>query len=442
LKVVHVPFCFHPDRVGGTEVYVDALSREQLARGTDVVVAAPAIDDAAYTIDGLRVRRFASGPVEDLMTLYGAGDRLASLAFGAILDDEQPDIVHVHAFTSAVSVRTIAEAQRRGIGVVFTYHTPTVSCQRGTLLLHGRGVCDGTLRVQRCAECGLGALGAGRAASAVLSRVPTAVGSACTDLHLGGARFWTGVRYPHLVKTQHAALRTLLERVQRIVALCDWSRDLLVRNGVAADKIVVSRHGLAPYPSFTTEAPSTGPLRVAFLGRLHPTKGPDLLIRAVQLLSTVDIDLHLFGIVQPGDEPYADELRRLADRDPRIVFEQPVAPHQVVDVLHGFDALAVPSQWLETGPLVVLEAFAAQRPVIGSRLGGIAELVRDRIDGLLVQYDSVTDWARALRCLAEDRALLNRLRDQVQRPRDMRAVGDDMKSIYVDIASRSNVVAA
>ncbi len=444
MKILHVPFCFQPDPVGGTEVYVDALAREQLTHGTEVVVAAPAADDATYAIDGLRVRRFATGPVRDLTTLYGGGDRLASLAFGAILDDEQPDVVHLHAFTSAVSVRTVAEARRRGIGVVFTYHTPTVSCQRGTLLLHGREVCDGALRVQRCAQCGLEGLGAGRAASVVLSHVPTGVGSACGDLHLGGSRFWTGVRYRHLVKGQHAALRTFLERVERIVTLCDWSTDLLVRNGVAREKIFLCRHGLASMSDFTPNAsPSrtTGPLRVAFLGRLHPTKGPDLLIRAVQMLSTVDVDLHLFGIVQPGEEPYATSLRDLADRDPRIVFEQPVPPHQVVDVLRGFDALAVPSQWLETGPLVVLEAFAARIPVIGSRLGGVAELVRDRVDGLLVHHDSVTDWARALRCLAEDRGLLNRLREQVRRPRDMRAVSADLHAVYADITSQSSAVA-
>lgn len=447
MKVLHVPFCFRPDQVGGTEVYVEALAREQLARGVQVVVAAPAREDAAYSIDGLTVRRFATGPVQELSTLYGAGDPAASAALGTILDDEQPDVVHLHAFTSAVSVRSIAEAHRRGIGVVFTYHTPTVSCQRGTLLLHGREVCDGLLHVQRCSECGLEGLGAGRAASVVLSRVPTVVGGACADLHLGGSRFWTGIRYSHLVKHQHAALRLLLERVQRIVALCDWSRDLLVRNGVPAENIVVSRHGLASVPesstitSTITRERRAGPLRVGFLGRLHPTKGPDLLISAMQLLSPVDIELHLFGIVQPGDEHYADHLRHLADTDPRIIFEPAVSAQEVIDVLQTFDVLAVPSQWLETGPLVVLEAFAAGIPVIGSRLGGIAELVRNGVDGLLAEYDSATDWARALRCLAEDRPLLQRLREQVRPPRSMRAVCEEMQSIYADITSPPAAVA-
>ncbi|MBV9600325.1 MAG: glycosyltransferase, partial [Chloroflexi bacterium] len=427
MKVLHVPFCFRPDRVGGTEVYVENLAHEQLARGMQVVIAAPAADNAAYAMDGLEVRRFATGPIDGLTALYGAGDPVASATFGAILDDEQPDVVHLHAFTSAVSVRSVDEARRRGLGVVFTYHTPTVSCQRGTLLLHGREVCDGELLVQRCAECALEGLGAGRLGSQVLSRLPTVVGAACADFALGGFRLWTGVQYTHLVKTRHAAVRVMLARVQRVVVLCEWSRQLLVRNGVAAEKIVTCRHGLTfedrPQLAATRRSSS---LRVAFFGRLHPTKGADVLIRAVRQLVDVELELHVFGVEQPGDERYARRIRQLAGDDGRIVFEPAIPSEQVIPTLREFDLLGVPSQWLETGPLVVLEAFAARTPVIGSNLGGIAELVRDGVDGLLVQPGSVADWASALRRLAEDPALRERLRLNVRPPRDMRAVSEDM----------------
>jgi glycosyltransferase involved in cell wall biosynthesis len=442
VKIVHVPFCFRPDRVGGTEVYVQALAHEQLARGTDVVVAAPGVDNASYAIDGIQVRRFRTGPITNLETLYGAGDEVASRAFGSILDLERPQVVHLHAFTSAASLRTVEEAQRRGIGVVFTYHTPTVSCERGTLLWHGREVCDGTLHVQRCAECALDGLGAGRFGSALFSRVPTEVGGACARMGLSGSRVWTGVQFPHLVSRHHDAVRELMARVQKIVVLCDWSRDVLVRNGVSAEKIVMCRHGLAT----SDDVPriprrKSGPLRVAFLGRVHPTKGLDVLIRAVRLLADVALELHVFGVEQPGDERYARELRRLADGDSRIVFEPAIPSERAIETLQEFDLLAVPSQWLETGPLVVLEAFAAGTPVIGSRLGGVAELVRDGVDGLLVRHDSLGDWAHMLRRLAADPVLLQRLREGVRPPRRMRDVSDDMLSLYAEVASNLETVA-
>ena len=59
MRVVHVPYCFFPDPVGGTEVYVDALAREQQARGVDTLIAAPGPRDTSYLHDGVAVRRFA-----------------------------------------------------------------------------------------------------------------------------------------------------------------------------------------------------------------------------------------------------------------------------------------------------------------------------------------------------------------------------------------------
>jgi glycosyltransferase involved in cell wall biosynthesis len=85
---------------------------------------------------------------------------------------------------------------------------------------------------------------------------------------------------------------------------------------------------------------------------------------------------------------------------------------------------------------VVLEAFAAGVPVIGSRLGGIAELIRDGIDGMLVEAESVAAWTEAIRRLDEDRAMLERLRRGVRPPRTMDDVADDMMEVYRRLLGR------
>jgi glycosyltransferase involved in cell wall biosynthesis len=159
MKVVQVPFCFAPDPFGGTEVFVTNLAGDLRGLGVDAVVAAPSETSRAYSIDGLWVRRFATGEVTEVAQLYGQGDELAAAEFAKILDEETPDVVHLHAFTSAVSLRLVRAAKSRAIPVVFTYHTPTVSCQRGTLLLWGKSFCDGKLAVSRCAGCTLDGLG-------------------------------------------------------------------------------------------------------------------------------------------------------------------------------------------------------------------------------------------------------------------------------------------
>jgi glycosyltransferase involved in cell wall biosynthesis len=91
----------------------------------------------------------------------------------------------------------------------------------------------------------------------------------------------------------------------------------------------------------------------------------------------------------------------------------------------------VPSQWLETGPLVVMEAFDAGIPVIGSALGGISELVRDGVDGLLITPPTSTDaWRDILIDVCQNPDLIVRLRKGIRRQRHMSRVATEMTDIY------------
>jgi glycosyltransferase involved in cell wall biosynthesis len=79
---------------------------------------------------------------------------------------------------------------------------------------------------------------------------------------------------------------------------------------------------------------------------------------------------------------------------------------------------------------VVLEAFAAGIPVLGSDLGGIAELVEHEVDGLLVEPASPEAWGGALRRVLDDPDLLTRLRRGVRPPRRMGQVAEEMLAVY------------
>ena len=71
-------------------------------------------------------------------------------------------------------------------------------------------------------------------------------------------------------------------------------------------------------------------------------------------------------------------------------------------LLQNAMAVAMPSRGWEAFPLVVLEAFAAGRPVLGSDIPGLADVVVDGTTGLLVDAESIADWAAALRRVRED----------------------------------------
>jgi glycosyltransferase involved in cell wall biosynthesis len=437
MKVIHIPFCFYPDPSGGTEVYVKSLALRQQQYGANVVIAAPGKETSSYEYFGLPVRRFAiSNEVTDLGALYGEGDVKTAGAFSEILDEERPDVVHMHAFTREVSLLALREARRRGIKVIFTYHTPTVSCLRGTLLRWGAEVCDGSLDARACAACMLHSLGMSKTGSVIMGNLPKFVGGLAGSAGLSGG-LWTAVRMSNLVALRHGAFQALMKEADQVVALCQWTKDLLIRNSVPVEKITVSRHGILTNNPRTEildgedRRQAATPVRIAFLGRMDRTKGPDILIRALRSLPEAPVELHLYGIVQdPSSNDYLNQLRELAGTDPRVSLLPAVPGEQVVSLLQGYHLLAVPSRWLETGPLVVLEAFAAGTPVIGSNLGGIAELIEHEVNGMLVETDSVEAWSQALQRCHEDQALLEELRRGISAPRDMSVVAQEMLRLY------------
>jgi glycosyltransferase involved in cell wall biosynthesis len=431
MKILHLVFSYPPDPPGGTEVYVHQLSRDLADLGVDSVVAAPASADEGYEDQGVRVRRFASTRgVLPLDVLYGGADPVAMQAFSRLLAVEQPDVLHQHAVTAACSVEAARMAKACGIPVVLTYHTPTVTCERGTLLEDGMAPCDGRLDVRRCTACRLTSLGVSRPAADVLARVPVMAGSAIGGLGRQGA-VWTALRMTKLMASRHAATRELLTDVaDRIVALSPWTVALLERNHVRPPRVVLVPHGVPPL----TARPSgrAAAIRVAHLGRIDPVKGTALLVHALRQSPDAILTLDIYGVVQSdADGQQLSAARAAASGDDRIRFLPPLPHDLMVRRLADYDAVAIPSQWCETGPLVVLEAFAAGTPVIGSALGGIADKVTDNVDGLLVRpYDSVAAWGAAIGRCAADPALLARLRRGVRPPRASATVAREMYDLY------------
>src|SRR5262249_42938518 len=151
--------------------------------------------------------------------------------------------------------------------------------------------------------------------------------------------------------------------------------------------------------SFIRSARATsrkGPLKIGYFGRLDWSKGPDLLAQALARIPSADVRVDIFAIRQPTADVRSDQLLAAQSlKDKRLRVLEAVPPDKVTETMAQYDLVAVPSRWLETGPLVALEAFAAGVPVLGAKLGGIAELLRDGIDGILVAPDDADAWASA-----------------------------------------------
>lgn len=240
------------------------------------------------------------------------------------------------------------------------------------------------------------------------------------------------MRMTALMERRVADAKRLFETADLFVSLTPWVTRLLTANDVPSNRIVYSPHGTTSGQVGRRPRSMGDAIRLVHLGRLDPVKGTAILLRALAAAPELPLMLDIFGIVQANaNTDLIETVRGLAEADPRVTL-RPSMPHdRVLATLSEYDAVVVPSQWAETGPLVVLEAFAAGVPVIGSALGGIADKIEHERNGLLVSpFDSEAAWTATLTRATAKLDLLPRLQEAVTPPRSMVDVGREMRDAY------------
>lgn len=248
-----------------------------------------------------------------------------------------PDVVHVHEVYPLVSPAVFRVARRRGAATVTTMHGYRFSCAGGLCHRDGRP----------CEDC---------------------VGSA---LKLHGIRHrcyhdsYAATAALTLSLAAHRAFGTFSSHVDRYIALTEFGRDLLVRDGFPADKIVVKPNSVPDrgHPIAFGDREDFA----LFIGRLVEEKGVRTMLEAWRLLP------HPIPLFIAGDGPLEDLVRAEAERNPAI---RPLGwcdADTVAQLQTRAAFLLIPSEWYEAAPLVTLQAFAAGTPVLASDLRNICE---------------------------------------------------------------------
>jgi glycosyltransferase involved in cell wall biosynthesis len=244
--------------------------------------------------------------------------------------------VHLHARTSAISGRLVDAAHDAGAAVVFTYHTPTVSCARGTMMLFGRQPCDGIVESKRCTTCALAALGVPQSIARLAAVAPYILAAGSGPL-ASDQNWLSFLRIPSLIAGSGRSFRDFMCKVDHVVAVCQWVREVLERNGVPPERIALCRQGLSQtmlHPPPQAARDRHCPLRIAYFGRVDRAKGPDLLADALKMIPKVPVQVDIFAIRQAvGPDQVFDWLAAQAQQDPRLTLRPAVAPDKVVGVM-------------------------------------------------------------------------------------------------------------
>jgi len=337
----------------------------------------------------------------------------------------RPDLLHLIS-GYLMSGSTLRAAMDLRIPTVVTLTDFWFLCPRITLLRSNGQLCAPPFDAVTCARC----LGEGKRRY----RIPGRIAPGLMDV------LWRTQRgRVDRVRARMTFLRETLERVDAIISPSQFLRGLFVEAGVAPERIVFSRQGrdfLNLTPDLLEKTP-TAHLRIGYMGQIAPHKGVHTLFEAVQQLPGANLEVKAYGnrVPFPG---YTHRLRQMVRYDPRLKLTGVYERTEVSRVLQELDVVVVPSVWYENSSNTILEAFAHRTPVIASDLGGMAELVKDGVNGLRFAPGDASSLAAKLRQLIDNPGLLSQLQDGIGPVKSVAEEMAELRAIYGTVVGNTD----
>lgn len=293
-----------------------------------------------------------------------------------IVRDFHPDVIHVHNTFPLISPSIYQAASIARIPIIQTLHNFRLLCPQAIFMRDG----------QICEDC--------------LGKNPwRAIVRRCYRQSVAQTAVLTGML------VYNRARGVYRNKVTRYIALNEFSLNKYIQGGLPAERFRVK-------PNFVPDlgVPDFDRLRqgLLFVGRLSEEKGLSVLGRA--------FDSKLHGTLRvAGAGPDADKVSGL----PGIKMLGAVKPLEVRAQMDCSLALVLPSICYENMPMTLLEAYSAGLPVIGSRLGALADLIEDGVTGLLFEPGNAED-------------LRAKLTWAVNNPHAMLQMGRNARALYLD----------
>ena len=350
----------------GEEAVVEDICRLLGRQGHDVI---------QYTRSSAEIARMRAGEIRAFFSgIYSCSSRNN---FRRLLTQCRPDIVHIHNLFPLISPSILTLCREAGLPVVMTVHNYRLVCPNGLHLA----------RQEICEKCA------------------------------GGREWWCVLRNCEgsFFKSLGYAIRNYVARKQRLyldnvtmyAALTEFQRQRLIRDGFPAERIVV-------IPNMAQSPPQPTPCElgdyVGFVGRMSPEKGIPSLLAAARACRTI---------------PF--RAAGGTDRMPELPAQAPTnfeflghLNHKDLSLFYSssrFNVLC--STCFEGFPQTLVEAMLYSKPVVCSRIGGLAEIVEEGVTGLLFEPGNANDLRKRIEYLW-DRPSLCREMGQAARQKALR----------------------
>ncbi|MEA3225773.1 MAG: glycosyltransferase family 4 protein [Planctomycetota bacterium] len=327
-------------------------------------------------------------------------NRRAGRGFLRFLRESESDVVHAHNIYGGLTTSILDEAQRKRVPVVMTLHDYKLICPSYLTLNRGR----------ICEDCK-----GGKFIHCLFNR--------CHKESLVASSVYCLESYLNRWLHKYDSIRYLI---------CPslFSLRKHAENGISEERLV-------HIPNFVNAAEHEpnceGGEYALFVGRLSTEKGIMTLLRAIKELKTP------LRIVGDGPLRTEYELFVRSNRMSQVTFEGYRSGDELESLYQNARFVVMPSECHENAPMTILEAYSYGKPVIGSRIGGIPEMIEQGRTGLLFESGNVDELVECIHALLTNKSLNSEMgrsaRDKVKRKFSSEVHYRQLMEIYTEICS-------
>ena len=269
--------------------------------------------------------------------------------FLQLLNDFNPDVVHLHNIHTQLSPVIAKIAHERNIRVVWTLHDTKLVCPCYTCMRDG----------QWCEEC--------------FTDKKAVIKHRC----MPGGVIGSTIGYLEAKKWNKEKLQ---EYTDLFLPPSQFMMDTVVRGGYNPKKFRVLCNFIdvekVKNPCFEKKD------YYVYLGRVNEVKGIRTLCKAADTLP--------FKLIVIGGGELLTELQK-EYKDSNIVFKGQMEWNDFRPIIEGAKFMVLPSEWSENNPLTVIESQSLGTPVLGARIGGIPELIEEGVTGMTFESGNIED---------------------------------------------------
>lgn len=390
MNILLATYSYYPYNFGGTEIYVSGLATFLKDNGHTVTVIAGMPPEAYiehpvfYEDNELKIVEYYFSSIRVLGVVIRNTNTtdiyrklrqewVSSWTAALHKAGQMPwDILHMHAHTAAIglSLMYAVKEHSKKVKLVASYHLP-LSCVKGTLMFANRlDDCQVKPATGICTACYI----------SEQQNWPLSITRPLTSFipSISNQSFPTAFKIKYLVKQFLASFYEFGNEINMWHVFSEQIRSTLKLSGIASQKIVLSRHGIDPVffsddDSVAQRLSSSGRIFL-YAGRFGKAKGFGTLLKAwCSLPQNVSRELWIVGEGQGGDAGISEWISKAKLRND-IKWMGKADQKTLSDIMKRVHCTVIPSECVETGPLVFHESIAAGSDVLASDLGGCKEL--------------------------------------------------------------------